>query len=91
VTYNNNLISKVWPDKAVFVDWLDNNCLNLVVLGLDDLFNIFEFDGIWIDMNEATTFKDGEINPNPPTPPTEEAKSDIVKRCKSTFLIHFSV
>ena len=71
VTYNNNLIPKEWPERAVFVDWLDENCLNLVVLGLDDLFNIFEFDGLWIDMNEATTFKDGEINPNAPTPPTE--------------------
>jgi alpha-glucosidase (family GH31 glycosyl hydrolase) len=78
----------VWPDRAVFVDWLDNNCLNLVTLGLDDLFSIFEFDGIWIDMNEATTFKDGEIDPNPPTPtpPTEAAKSDLVKRCKSLLL-----
>jgi alpha-glucosidase (family GH31 glycosyl hydrolase) len=71
VTYNNNLISKVWPERAVFVDWLDESCLNLVVLGLDDLFNIFEFDGLWIDMNEATTFKNGEIDPNPATPPTE--------------------
>ena len=26
--YNNNLISKVWPETAVFVDWFNEKCMN---------------------------------------------------------------
>jgi len=62
-TYNGNLISKVWPEKAVFVDWFNPKCLNVWHKGLNDLYAQAPFDGIWIDMNEPTTFVHGEINP----------------------------
>ncbi len=35
--YNNNLISKVWPETAVFVDWFNDKCMNVWTTGLDDL------------------------------------------------------
>jgi alpha-D-xyloside xylohydrolase len=69
IKYNNNLISPVWPEKAVFVDWLNDKCLNIVQYGLDDLYPLLNFDGLWIDMNEATTFQSGEINGDDPVPP----------------------
>lgn len=36
--YNNNLINKVWPKIAVFVDWFNDKCTNMWFMGLDDLF-----------------------------------------------------
>jgi alpha-glucosidase len=58
--YNNNLISKVWPEDAVFVDWYNDKCMNVWSTGLRDLYDIVNYDGIWIDMNEPTTFWHGE-------------------------------
>ena len=37
--YGDNLVSSVWPKKAVFVDWFNANCTNLWGLGLSDLYN----------------------------------------------------
>lgn len=36
--YNNNLILKVWPQQAVFVDWFNPKCKDLWNLGLTDLY-----------------------------------------------------
>ena len=36
-TYNNNLINKVWPNKAVFIDWFEDKCMNTWSKGLNDL------------------------------------------------------
>lgn len=78
-TYNNNLISKVWPDRAVFVDWFNDKCMNMWSQGFYDLYQQVNFDGVWIDMNEPTTFNHGEIKPEDaqpvtPTDPKEETK-----------------
>ena len=54
--YNNNLINQVWPKIAVFVDWFNPKCINFWSAGLDDLYNEFKYDGIWIDMNEPWGF-----------------------------------
>lgn len=56
------MISKVWPKKAVFVDWLHDKCPATWYDGLKDLRGQVEYDGLWIDMNEATTFAHGEID-----------------------------
>lgn len=61
--YNNNLIAKVWPDKAVFIDWFNEKSLDFWRFGLEKLRGQVDFDGIWIDMNEPTTFSHGEIKP----------------------------
>lgn len=59
--YGDNLISKVWPEKAVFIDWFNEKCINVWSQGLNDLYNKVAYDGLWIDMNEPTTFVHGEI------------------------------
>jgi alpha-glucosidase (family GH31 glycosyl hydrolase) len=38
--------------------------MNVWGQGLFDLYNRTKFDGIWIDMNEPTGFKDGEVVPD---------------------------
>ena len=63
-TYNNNLILKVWPEKAVFVDWFNEKSKQLWGTGLYDLYNSTHYDGIWIDMNEPTGFEHGEHKPD---------------------------
>jgi|LauGreDrversion4_2_1035121.scaffolds.fasta_scaffold1015993_1 alpha-glucosidase (family GH31 glycosyl hydrolase) len=54
--YNNNLINQVWPDISVFIDWFNDKCVNMWHTGLADLYNAFNYDGIWIDMNEPWGF-----------------------------------
>ncbi len=70
--YNNNLIAKVWPDRAVFVDWFNEKCMNVWSHGLYDLYNLVKYDGLWIDMNEPTTFNDGEIKPEDAKPVNQD-------------------
>jgi len=58
--YNGALASKVWPDHAVFIDWFHDDAYSVWSTGLTDLYASVPYDGLWIDMNEATTFCDGE-------------------------------
>jgi len=37
--YNNNLINKVWPKIAVFVDWFNEKSNKMWSKGLQDLYN----------------------------------------------------
>lgn len=53
---------KVWPDNTVFIDWLHPDAAQLWQTGLYDLYQQVPYDGLWIDMNEATGFTNGEIN-----------------------------
>lgn len=55
-------MSKVWPKKAVFIDWLHDKCPNTWNMGLGDLYQNLPYDGLWLDMNEATTFANGEVD-----------------------------
>jgi alpha-glucosidase (family GH31 glycosyl hydrolase) len=61
--FGNFLIGDVWPGKSAFVDWLHEFSNEFWVNGLNGLHKLTEFDGIWIDMNEATTFCNGECPP----------------------------
>ena len=43
--------------------------------GINALFEEVEYDGLWLDMNEATGFCDGEcVNGTIPTPPSSAKK-----------------
>ena len=47
-----NLIGKVWSDKTVFPDFSHPNISTFWNKGLEDYYNLFNYDGIWLDMNE---------------------------------------
>lgn len=55
-TYGKNLINKVWPKTAVFIDWLHDKANNTWFTGLSDLQQQVAYDGLWLDMNEPSTF-----------------------------------
>jgi alpha-glucosidase len=66
--YNNNLITHVWPKQAVFVDWFHEKSSIMWNQGLYDLYEQVPYDGIWIDMNEPTSFVNGELVPEDAIP-----------------------
>ena len=51
---------QVWPGKSVFVDFFHPNASKYWEEMLDQLYTDVEFDGLWLDMNEASSFCDGE-------------------------------
>eukprot|EP00826_Nyctotherus_ovalis_P021366 TRINITY_DN1688_c0_g1_i11.p1 TRINITY_DN1688_c0_g1~~TRINITY_DN1688_c0_g1_i11.p1 ORF type:complete len:843 (+),score=232.08 TRINITY_DN1688_c0_g1_i11:71-2599(+) len=54
------LIGKVWPGYAVYPAWMNVNASILWYMGLQNLYDQVKYDGIWIDMNEASNFCHGE-------------------------------
>lgn len=79
---------KVWPQKAVFVDWFNDKCTNVWGTGLWDLYNRTHYDGIWIDMNEPTGFEHGELVPEDAKNITTEIKKAIMKESRCNYY-HF--
>ena len=71
--YNGALVSKVWPDHAVFIDWFHDDAYSVWSTGLTDLYASVPFDGLWLDKNEATTKCDGEC----PEFVADQATNDI--------------
>ena len=69
-----NLISQVWPQKSVFMDWFGQPAVDLWSTGLDDLYQLVNYDGLWLDMSEATSFQNGETDTGLPTPKAEQHK-----------------
>ena len=47
-----NLIGKVWPGKTVFPDFFHPKISEFWNKGLEDYYNLVNYDGIWLDMNE---------------------------------------
>jgi alpha-glucosidase (family GH31 glycosyl hydrolase) len=70
--YKGALVMKVWPNHTVFIDWLSPDAGELWHTGLYDLYQQVPYDGIWIDMNEATGFTNGELDVS------QETKEKIV-------------
>eukprot|EP00826_Nyctotherus_ovalis_P064102 TRINITY_DN9399_c0_g1_i1.p1 TRINITY_DN9399_c0_g1~~TRINITY_DN9399_c0_g1_i1.p1 ORF type:complete len:600 (-),score=173.57 TRINITY_DN9399_c0_g1_i1:56-1855(-) len=58
------LIARVWPGAAVFLSWFAPRASEIWHVGLQDLHNEAEFDGIWLDMNEVASFCPGECPPD---------------------------
>lgn len=60
------LTSQVWPDvkgdgyQTVFLDLFGDNAQKIWGTGLADLYDIVNFDGLWLDRNEATGLCNGE-------------------------------
>jgi len=66
------LTQHVWSKKSVFLDFMNDQAGMIWMHGINALFEDVEYDGLWLDMNEATGFCDGEcvggVVPVPPTP-----------------------
>ncbi|CAG9321482.1 unnamed protein product [Blepharisma stoltei] len=56
----------VWPGTAVFVDWTNPKATAFWTSQLTGFQTLAGFSGIWLDMNEASNFVNGEPN-YPPT------------------------
>ena len=71
---NSTYIGDVWPGYTVFPDWLANNTQSWWTEGFRNFSMIADFDGIWLDMNEASSFcvgscGTGNVTQNPVHPP----------------------
>lgn len=63
------LTQHVWSKKTVFLDFMNDQAAQIWMSGINNLFDEVEYDGLWLDMNEATGFCDGEcVNGTVPTP-----------------------
>lgn len=54
------LTQHVWPTKTVFLDFMNDVAAGVWMEGINSLFAKVNYDGLWLDMNEATGFCDGE-------------------------------
>lgn len=54
------MTAKVWPNHTVFLDFFNEDAKEIWARGLKDLHEQVPFDGLWLDMNEATLFCNGE-------------------------------
>ena len=52
-------VGRVWPGDAVFVDWSHPQAHSFWQQGISMLAAQIDFDGIWLDMNEAENFCNG--------------------------------
>lgn len=68
---------KVWPNQTVFIDWFHKDAQTVWDQGLNDLYAQVPFDGLWLDMSEATGFCNGEC---PTAAKSEEVVDKVLKR-----------
>ena len=54
------LTQKLNGVKTVFLDWLEEEAVEIWKKGLDDLMELVHYDGIWHSNNEATGACSGE-------------------------------
>lgn len=52
-------------DQTVFLDWFSKDSSDIWAMGLNDTYNQVAYDGLWLDMNEATGVCNGECPANP--------------------------
>jgi|TARA_B110000285_G_C15131559_1_gene623921 alpha-glucosidase len=53
-------MQKLWPGKAVFLDFFDQGAIDIWKQGLNALWAEVPYDGIWLDLNEASGDCNGE-------------------------------
>ncbi|XP_047134482.1 lysosomal alpha-glucosidase isoform X1 [Hydra vulgaris] len=54
-----NIIGEVWPGSTVFPDFFNPNVSSYWTDLISSFHKKISFDGLWIDMNEPSSFKDG--------------------------------
>jgi alpha-glucosidase (family GH31 glycosyl hydrolase) len=57
-----NLTNYVWPGPMHFIDYFHPNVADYWNQSLDYLHDKLSFSGVWLDMNEIATFKDGQVD-----------------------------
>uniref|UniRef100_A0A2C9K195 P-type domain-containing protein n=1 Tax=Biomphalaria glabrata TaxID=6526 RepID=A0A2C9K195_BIOGL len=55
------LIGSVWPGKTAFPDFFHPNALQYWFKQANDFHGVLDYDGLWIDMNEPSSFVDGSV------------------------------
>ena len=58
---NEDLISYVWPGKAVFPDFFSKEAEELWSFAMEKYYNEVKYDGIWLDMNEPAMIRVDDI------------------------------
>ncbi|XP_072111509.1 sucrase-isomaltase, intestinal [Mobula birostris] len=56
------LRGEVWPGITVFPDYTNPQCIKWWISECDKFYQEIKYDGLWIDMNEVSSFKQGSIN-----------------------------
>ncbi|PKU36141.1 sucrase- intestinal [Limosa lapponica baueri] len=56
------LLGEVWPGETVFPDFTNPDCTAWWVEECKLFYNVVPYDGIWIDMNEVSSFVQGSKN-----------------------------
>ncbi|KAF9967204.1 hypothetical protein BGZ70_010421 [Mortierella alpina] len=57
-----DFVGKVWPGKTVFPDWFHPEAQEYWTKHIAAWLQQVPLDGIWIDMNEAASFHDGDCS-----------------------------
>ncbi|XP_059802933.1 maltase-glucoamylase [Hypanus sabinus] len=55
------LLGEVWPGETVFPDYTNPQCIKWWIEECDKFYQEIKYDGLWIDMNEVSSFKPGSI------------------------------
>ncbi|KAH9502338.1 hypothetical protein Btru_073493 [Bulinus truncatus] len=55
------LIGSVWPGKTAFPDFFHPNAKQYWYKQANDFHRVLQYDGLWIDMNEPSSFVDGSV------------------------------
>lgn len=80
------LMQKLWPGKAVFLDFFNQTAIEIWKQGLNDLWATVPYDGIWLDLNEASGDCDGECGATlPNNTETASAASSWFDKFESLF------
>lgn len=56
------LHGEVWPGETVFPDYTNPQCVKWWIDECEKFYQEIKYDGLWIDMNEVSSFKAGSIN-----------------------------
>lgn len=79
------LTQHVYGKKSVFLDFMNQQAAEIWMHGINALFEEVEYDGLWLDMNEATGFCDGEC-PNGFITETSSANKDQKRSLKEKIM-----
>jgi alpha-glucosidase (family GH31 glycosyl hydrolase) len=87
-------VGVVWPGNATFIDWLHPNATKYWLAQLQKFQATSVFKGLWLDMNEASNFIDGELYHSPTiinctTMPWCPQEDDINARSLDVGAVHY--